>query len=189
MERQPRAAQFPDELGRIDDIGRVSCKRDQHLGLRGEPAADMADKVKRMKCNHHHADHVFPEEGIREQISAKHDLFPDRAGDHDDIERDCLGKNGQGCGLIAIARPEIMNDKRKADQEHQKLEWRENALHQRPYSRIAPHALLRRVERTRLVLIPCRMHVPPLLSMNRNVRPVHQSVPKTLVGLLESRTL
>jgi hypothetical protein len=85
--RQPRLPQFPDELRRIDHIGQIAGKRgcEQHAII-GD-AGKQAEQIERVQHDDEHREHIFPEEAFVEQILAKDDLFPDRTGDHDCVER------------------------------------------------------------------------------------------------------
>ena len=100
-----------------------------------------------MKCQHQHAEHVFPIEGRSKEITPEDDLFPDAAGDHDGVEgqrlhhdRPCRYRQTLACG-------EVAQNKEQAGKKHQELHRRQDALDQRPDRGVATNTLLGGVKR------------------------------------------
>jgi hypothetical protein len=94
-----------------------------------------------VQADHGEGKHVFPEEGGGEEVLAGHDLLPDSTGDHDRVKQQGLDQDRDGCGLIARAGGEVVQHQRRRNAEREELDRRQDALHQRPASRVAPGAL------------------------------------------------
>jgi hypothetical protein len=56
------------------------------------------------------AEHVFPEEGGREEVLAEDDLFPDRAGHHDGQQDERLDNDGNRGRVVARTGPHEPQD-------------------------------------------------------------------------------
>ena len=99
-----------------------------------------------MKRDHRKAEDVFPKEGGREKPLAKDDLFPDRAGDHDEVEKACFYHDGPAGSGVAITGEKEAADQGQRDEKHQELKRRENALDQRPRTCVPDFSLGGRVK-------------------------------------------
>ena len=107
---EPGGAQLEQELGGVDDVGGVGGQRQQHLLARVERVGEQGGEVGGVQRQHQHADHVFPEEGRREQIAAEDLLLPDRAGDHDRVEDQGLDHDRGGGDGQPLAGGEVAQD-------------------------------------------------------------------------------
>ena len=130
----------------VDDIGGVGGERQQHQAVRPERTGKQRAEVSRVQGKHQHAEHVLPEEGRGEQVAAEDDLFPDRAGDHDCVERQGLDHHGADGERQAVAGRQKGDDQTEARKEDHELNRREDPLDKRPACRIAAQALLGRVK-------------------------------------------
>jgi hypothetical protein len=145
--RPARRAQLQHELGRVDHIGGVGGEREDHQAARAEPSERERRQIGAMQRQHQHAEHVLPEEGGGEQVAPENDLLPDRAGDHDRIEGQGFDHDRKRRGRFALARGEVAQHEREADEEDEELGGGEDPLDDRPPGSVAPLALLRGVER------------------------------------------
>ncbi len=119
------------------DVGRVGGEREIKLLVRGEPPECEDGEIGRVQRQHQHAEHVFPEEGRREQVAAEDLLFPDAAGDHDRVEAQRLDHDGDGRGREAFAGRQIAQHQREADQEDRELDRGEHTLDEGPARLVA----------------------------------------------------
>ena len=78
----------------------------QHHERPRGPVQHEAREIGRMERDHAHADHVFPEKGVGEEVLAEHDLLPDGSGDHDRVEHERLDDHGDVGGGESIAGAE-----------------------------------------------------------------------------------
>ena len=108
-----------------------------------------------MQRQHEHGKDVFPEEGVGEEILAEDHLFPDRAGDHDAVEGECLGHDRGMRQRQAFSCRQVPYDEHQAGDEDDELQRGENALNQCPARAVTQLALLRRVERGALDWLVC----------------------------------
>ena len=143
----PSGAQLEQELRGVDDVGGIGRQREEHQAARVEPAEGEGGEIGAVQGQHEHAEHVFPEEDGREQVAAEHRFLPDRASDHDRIERDRLRDDGGCRGHLARAGGEIPQDEGEADEKDRELQGREDGLNEGPWRPIALAPLLRCVER------------------------------------------
>jgi len=138
---ESRGAQLQHELRCVQGIGGIGCECDVHLLPGIDRRGVEREKVRGVQSQHGDADDVLPEEGAGKQIAAEFLMLPDRAGDHDCVEHRRLDDDGDRGRLQAVARRQEAQHQRKAHQEHDELQRREDALHQRPLGCVAPRAL------------------------------------------------
>ena len=96
-----------------------------------------------MQGHHDHAHHVFPEKSGREQVTTEHHLFPNGARHHNGVEQRGLDHHGNCRGGETNTIHQKVDNQAKADRKGQKLQRRENALHQCPGRCVASRALRR----------------------------------------------
>ena len=92
-----------------------------------------------------HADHVLPEEGVGEEVLAKHDLLPNRARDHDGVEHEGFDDDGDIGRRESVAGPEIPEHEPDGDRHNEELDRREDPLNERPLRGITTGAFLWRI--------------------------------------------
>jgi hypothetical protein len=91
-------------------------------------------------------EHVLPEKRGRKEVLAEHDLFPDRAGDHDRQQDEGLHDYGDRGGIVARPSPHEAQHKPQRRKENQELQRREHTLYRGPDGCIASFAFLRGVK-------------------------------------------
>ena len=74
-----------------------------------------------MECDHNEAEHILPEEGGRKKPLAEHDLFPDGASNHNEIEQRGFGDDGRGRNSVTFAAEQIAQHKTQGDGKDREL--------------------------------------------------------------------